>query len=456
MPAPRGGAAGIEGGIRPAGTQEESDGDMTASKQRTLAASISFAGKGLHTAAESRITIHPGEPNTGFRVRTQGKEARILPVNAEGSRHRTVVTVDGTEVHTVEHVLAALYGMGVDNAVLEVEGGEVPGLDGSATVYAEKVKEAGLVGQAADARVFAPVQPIAAAFAGSSITAFPTKDRAFRVTYILDYPESRLAQGTVEMTITPEAVFRELAPCRTFVMKCHAEKLLQAGLGQGANTENTLVLDGDTVVDNTLRFPDECARHKALDVVGDLATLGRRLQMHVVAYKSGHALNLELARRLRLEILRVENPRGLLDIRQIERTLPHRYPFLLVDRVLEIEPGRRILAYKNLTRNEDFFNGHFPGQPIMPGVLQIEALAQAGGVLMMGEHANRGKLAVLMGIDDVKFRRPVVPGDQLMMEIIFEKVKGRIGVVYAKGQVDGEVTTECRIKFALVDPDQYT
>ena len=429
---------------------------MTTMRQHTLAREFSLAGTGLHTGAAVKVAGRPAEANSGFRLRAGEEEVGIQPGAAEGSRHRTVVSVNGTEVNTVEHLLAALFGMGVDNAVIEVEGGEVPGVDGSAKPFAEKVREVGVVEQDAPLRVGRLTRPVSAAGGGGCITAFPRAEGGLRITYVLDYPESRLARGTVEMTVTPAAMAEAIAPSRTFVMKCHAEAMRQAGLGLGASTANTVVLDGDAVVDNTLRFPDECARHKVLDLVGDLATTGRRLDMHVVAYKSGHVLTLELAQRLRQEIARVENPRGLLDIRQIERILPHRYPFLLVDRVVETEPRRRIRAYKNLTRNENFFNGHFPGQPIMPGVLQTEALAQTGGVLMMGEREGQGKLAVLMGIDEVKFRRPVVPGDQLMMEVVFERFKGRIGVVYAKAEVDGEIATECRIKFALVDPKEYT
>lgn len=424
-------------------------------KQQTLAKEIFFDGVGLHTGKDCKVTVRPGVAGGGFVLRVGGEETRIAPAIADGSLHRTVLKLGEAQVHTVEHLLGALHGSGADSAVVEVEGGEVPGLDGSAREFAEKIAEVGFTELEAEREVFAPRDAIAAGTGGASITAFPSRDGKFRVTYILDYPESRHARGTAELEITPQTVREALAPCRTFVMKCHADKLRAAGFGLGASTQNTVVLDGDTVVENELRFPDECVRHKILDIVGDLATVGCRLGAHVVAYKSGHALNLELAARLRREWQRSLHPKGLLDIRQVERVLPHRYPFLLVDRVLEMEPRRRILAYKNLTRNEEFFNGHFPGLPIMPGVLQIEALAQAGCVLMKGEESARDKLAVLMGIDEVKYRRPVVPGDRLMLEVVFAKLKGRIGVVNAKSSVDGEVATECTIKFALVDPEQY-
>lgn len=425
-------------------------------KQKTLKDKVSFTGIGLHTGTEGKVTLWPAEADSGLRLRVGGEEVRIAPSRAEGANHRTAIRVGERTIHTVEHLLAPLLGLGVDNAWIEVEGEEIPGLDGSAKIFAEQIAATGLVEQEREAKVLKLREAIAVGEKGACITAMPSSDGSFRVTYILDYPESPLAQGRIEMTVTPEAMLAEIAPCRTFVMKSHAEKMLKAGLGKGANTQNTLVLDGDHVLENTLRFRDECARHKLLDVVGDLATVGQRLAIHVVAHKSGHDLNLKLARRLAEEALRMEHPRGILDIRQIEGLLPHRYPFLLVDRVLELDPPNRIVTLKNVTRNEDFFNGHFPGQPIMPGVLQIEALAQSGGILIMNSPSSKGKLAVLMAIEEVKFRRPVVPGDQLRMEVVFEKIKGRVGVANAWSTVDGEIATEVRIKFALVDADQYT
>ncbi len=424
------------------------------SKQRTLASEVAFSGVGLHNGAEGRVTLRPGAVDGGYRIRAEGREVAVHPRFTDGSQNRTSIDVDGVAVHTLEHLFAAVYGMGIDNVVVEVEGGEVPGFDGSAKVFADAIAEAGIQEQDAPAPVFTLKRPVTVNFHGSAVTAFPSKNGDFRVTYVLDYPESPLAQGVVEVVINPETVREELLPCRTFVMKAHAEAMLAAGRGQGANTQNTLVLDGETVLENELRLPDECPRHKVLDVLGDLATVGRRMAVHVVAYKSGHALNRELALALLQEIDRAEHPRGLLDIQDIEKRLPHRYPFLLVDRVLEFEPRTRIVAIKNVTRNEPYFNGHFPNQPIMPGVLQIEALAQAGGLCILDDQDS--KLAVLMGVNDVKFRRPVLPGDQLRLEVVVERLKGRIGASRARSLIDGEEATSCLIKFALVEREDYT
>ncbi len=423
-------------------------------KQQTLAKEISFSGVGLHTGAETSVSVKPAESGTGFVLCVGDKKTALRPELGNGEKNCTCIQVDGEPVHTIEHLMGALWGMGVDNAEICVTGGEIPGMDGSARPFTDAVAEAGLIEQDAECAVFIPKEPVTVSAGDACITAFPSADGSFKVTYVLDYPQSKLAQGTAEFVVTPESIRESISPCRTFVMKEIAEAMLKMGLGKGANTTNTIVLDGDKVVDNELRFDDECVRHKILDVIGDLATVGRRLGVHVVAFKSGHTLNLEMAKALRKAIHYAEHPSGVMDIREIENTLPHRYPFLLVDRVLELEPYKRIVTIKNVTRNEEFFNGHFPGQPIMPGVLQIEALAQSGGIAMMEDKSS--KLAVLMSIDNVKFRRPVVPGDQVRMEVVFEKFKGRIGVVNAQGSVDGEPTASCMIKFALVDVNSYT
>jgi len=266
---------------------------------------------------------------------------------------------------------------------------------------------------------------------------------------MIDYPESPLAQGTVEVEVTPETFLKQIASARTFVMKGQIEALQSAGHGKGANTQNTLVLDGAEVLQNSLRFEGEPAAHKILDILGDLATTGFRMGGHIVARKSGHQLNNKLAGQLLLDGLEQKHPGGVKNIKDIEATLPHRYPFLLVDRVIECIPMKRVVAYKNLTRNEPFFNGHFPGQPIMPGVLQIEAMAQASG---LGLLANQNEtLAVLTGVEDVKFRRQVVPGDRLLMEITVEKYNGRLGAVAGRATVDGDLACSALIKFAFIN-----
>ena len=428
---------------------------MAEIKQRTLAKAAEFKGVGLHTGAEATVTVHPGPVDGGLTVRSAGVEIRLSPGLSEGSRNCNAVRLgDKVEVMTLEHLLSAMWGMGVDNAVIEVNGPEAPGLDGSALEYAKGLEAAGIVEQDAPRRVFIPKTPVSVGRGDSGVTAYPSPDGKFRVTYILDYKESARARGTVTQEIEPGLFKTGVAVARTFVMKEHVEPMLAAGLGKGATPQNTLVLDGDNVVDNEFRIDDECIRHKILDLVGDLSILNRRLGVHIIASKSGHALNIELAKAMEKAIIYTENPGGVMDFKGIIHILPHRYPFLLVDRVVELEEKKYIVAYKNLTFNEPFFQGHFPGQPIMPGVLQIEALAQAGAIMMLGEFAGKGKLAVLMTADDIKWRRQVVPGDRLYLHVEFVKLKARIGVVRAWTKVDGEVATEATIKFAIVDADR--
>ncbi|MDR0362067.1 MAG: 3-hydroxyacyl-ACP dehydratase FabZ [Planctomycetota bacterium] len=425
---------------------------MAAEKQRTLAGEAVFSGVGLHGGKEARIVLRPAEPDSGLRMAAGGAEKRLAPsLCAGGGNCNTVTIAKGVEVMTVEHLLSAVWGMGVDNLTIGVDGPEIPGLDGSALEFVKGIEKAGIVEQDAERRTFIPRDPVSVGDAKAGITAYPAPDGGFSVTYTLDYPESAHARGTGDFSLVPESYRELLAPARTFVMRQHADAMLAAGLGKGANPQNTVVLDGDAVVGGELRFADECLRHKVLDLVGDLSVVNRRLGVHIVARRSGHRQNVELARKLWSELSRAECPRGVMDIRQILRLLPHRYPFLLVDRVIELEERQRILALKNLTGNETFFQGHFPGQPIMPGVLQIEALAQAGAIMLLGEFKDQGKLALIVGCDGVRWRRQVVPGDALYLHVEADRFNGRIGAVRAWGTVDGDVTVEAMIKFAIID-----
>ena len=423
-----------------------------ASKQHTLKESVTFKGIGLHSGAECTVVVNPGESGTGIVIKSGDYAERLSPSMSEGSRNCNAVRLGpDLEVMTIEHLLSAVWACGIDNAVLDFSGPEAPGLDGSALQYAQELQKAGIVPQEADRGVFIPKESISVGNDKAGVAAFPSADGKFRVTYVLDYKESPRARGTVTVEIDPDTFIRDVAPARTFVMKEHAAAMQAAGLGKGANPQNTLVLDGENIIDNEFRVADECVRHKILDLIGDLSILNRRLGVHIVANKSGHALNIELARAIRTHMLKVENPTGVIDFKEVTRILPHRYPFLLIDRVVLLEEKKRIIAIKNLSFNEQFFQGHFPGQPIMPGVLQIEALAQAGAIMMLGEFAGKGKLAVLMTAEDVKWRRQVIPGDCLYLHAEFIKMRRTVGVVKVWGEVDGEVTTEATIKFAIVD-----
>ena len=422
-------------------------------KQTTLKAEFTVSGIGLHLGEECKITVKPAEANTGYMFVAGKDQGLVRPWYVDGSKHRSILELrKNTKINTVEHILAALYGMGVDNALVEVEGAEIPGCDGSALVYAQNIAEVGVVELEVEAEFYQLKKTVAAGASGYSITATPTSGKELKITYIIDYIESSLAQGVVEKVITPEVFLKEIAPARTFVMQSEVEMLQKAGFGKGANTQNTLVFDGDKVVNNKLRLADEAAAHKILDIIGDLATTGMRMGAHIVANKSGHQLNNALSHDLRLRLLAEKYPAGIMTINAIRHKLPHRYPFQLVDRVLDREEEQHIIAIKNLTGNEEFFNGHFPGQPIMPGVLQLEALAQAGG-LGMTAGDEEGRLAVLTGVDNVKYRRQVVPGDRLLLEVKVLKYNGRLGVVLGKATVNGELACSAEIKFAFITRD---
>ncbi len=419
-------------------------------KQTTLNAEFTISGVGLHLGEEGKVTVKPAEADVGYYFVAGKDEGLVRPWYIDSSKHRSILELrKGTRIHTVEHILAALYGMGVDNALIEVEGEEIPGCDGSALEFATKIAEVGIKELEAEAEFYQVKKTVAAGASGYSIAVTPTGGQDLRVTYVIDYPDSPLLQGVVAKTITPEVFLKEIAPARTFVMQSEVEELQKAGFGKGADTQNTLVIDGDKVVNNKMRIENEPAAHKILDIIGDFACLGMRIGAHIVANKSGHKLNNAVGRELRMQLLEEKYPAGLMTIADIREKLPHRYPFQLVDRVLEREEGQRIVAYKNLTSNEEFFNGHFPGQPIMPGVLQVEALAQAGG-LGMASGENDGKLAVLTGVDRVKYRRQVVPGDKLILEASVLKYNGRIGVVAGKAMVNGELACSAEIKFAFI------
>ncbi|MBM3243313.1 MAG: 3-hydroxyacyl-ACP dehydratase FabZ, partial [Candidatus Omnitrophica bacterium] len=289
--------------------------------------------------------------------------------------------------------------------------------------------------------------------AGSSIMALPFP--GFKVSYTLDYNLIERRTEFIELDLSCPEIFKaEVAPARTFCLESEANELKRQGLGLGANYENTLVLTKEgTVINNKVRFPDEFVRHKILDLFGDLSLLGFRLKAHIIALKSGHALNLRLINEIikQREKYSMNTKSQVLEVTDIMKILPHREPFLFVDRIIKLECGRHATGIKNVTINDYFFKGHFPGRPVMPGVIIIEAMAQVGGVMMLSREENRGKLAFFMAIDNVKFRKPVIPGDQLVLEVEALKVKSKTGQVRGRALVDGKVVAEADLMFALME-----
>lgn len=433
--------------------------------QQTIERSVEIAGAGLFTGEPATLRFNPAPPDTGVVfVREDQRPPVEIPARVEnvGKRLRRTSIRNGTvQIETIEHCMAAIAGMGIDNVRVELTGNEVPSLDGSCQPFFEKLKYAGIAQQDRPRQVFRIPEMVRVSDGQSYVMATPGGDDedVLEIIYDLNYSDTRaIGQQVCKIRLTPESFGEQIAGARTFVLREEAEQFRAAGLGTHLTYQDILVFGEDGPIDNTLRFPDECVRHKIQDLIGDLFLFGRFMSGVIFARQSGHALNHELVRRLHeieaaADLNRKLKSEPIFDIRQIQRILPHRFPFLMVDRVVELEPGKRAVGLKNVTANEEFFNGHYPGQPIMPGVLIIETMAQLGGILLSQELEHTGKVAVLLSLDRVKFRRPVMPGDQLIVEAVARRVKSRTGHVAGVARVGNEVVAEADIKFMMVDAD---
>lgn len=442
--------------------------------QRTLKDPVEYRGIGLHSGKEINITVRPAEAGTGVTfVRTDLDDQPVVRAhgaNMKARQRRTCIQDGRAEVYTCEHLLAALYALGIDNATVEIDGEEVPGLDGAAGEFFRGLRDSGSVEMRSPRPTYAVKQPIYVRDGSASIVALPGTGK-LTIEYHLDYPAQNLSsqEGSngqnghmpgqkqiVAFEMSPENFERDIAPARTFVFQHEVEALRAAGLGKGATSQNTLVVGPNGPQENTLHWEDELARHKILDLIGDIANAGVDLDAHIIATRSGHGLNMALVKRILEEREREQEQGDVptdtgLDIRDILKLLPHRYPFLLIDRVIELDGFQKAVAIKNVTINEPFFQGHWPEQPIMPGVLQLEAMAQLAGVLLLRKLENTGKLAVLWSIDKVKLRGAVVPGDQLRIEVDTIRARPQVGHVRARCKVAGRLVAEAELKFTLVD-----
>lgn len=439
---------------------------ITDERQHTLSQKTEFRGTGLFSGADVTATLLPAEPDAGITFRRTdlpGRPTTRAHIDEALDRpRRTALRVGNESIETVEHCLAALVGLGIDNAVIELNGPELPAGDGSADPFVRAIESVGIKEQAAPRRPLVISESFTVRDGDVTAAAIPSDASGMELMYVLDYGERstippQICNFTLDTQTRGNVFSRQIAPARTFSTLTEAEEAQRAGMFKHLTPRDMLVIGPQGPVDNQYRFADEPARHKLLDLMGDLALVGRPIRGRVVAVRSGHAINRKLARELVDAERQREQSRPVppaMDIRKILRLLPHRYPMVLVDRVLEMEPGKRAVGVKNVSFNEPFFQGHYPEAPIMPGVLIIEAMGQLAGLMLSQTIDHEGKVAVLLSIDGVKLRKPVTPGDQLVLEAEAIKANNRMGEAQCRAYVAGELAAEARVKFMMVPPEQ--
>lgn len=439
-------------------------------KQRTLAREVSIKGSGLHTGDAVTLTMKPAPADHGVvfkRVDLHGSpELRPRVDQVTNLVRATTIQSGHAKIHTVEHVLSALHGCGIDNVIVEMDASEPPIMDGSARPFVNMILQGEPVEQDKDREYFELDAPISVTRGNSSVIALPCDEFKISCTSADD---RGVHTQHLSLTIDPETYQSQIAAARTFTIYEDIEELLKLGKIRGGSLDSAIVIRGDKILSKEpLRFKDEFVRHKILDVIGDILLLGMPIKAHIVATRPGHAINAELTKLLFAKL--AERKKGgekkkpgapgspvilanetSLDIRRVLDTLPHRYPFMMVDRVLEFKGENEIVALKNVTFNEPYFGGHFPGNPVMPGVLQLEAMAQTAGILMLRRSGSESKTAFFMSADKVKFRKPVRPGDQLVITARLLKARGnKLATAEAECTVNGQVVSSADLMFAVV------
>ena len=460
--------------------------------QRTIIKPVSLSGIGLHTGNKTTITFKPAKPDTGIRfICTSLNKNLEIPADIDhvvDNARDTTIGIDDVRIRQVEHVLAAIYGLEIDNLIIEVDSNEPPVMDGSAKPFVDMLKKAGLKEQDSPKEFLEIEDTIAFSDKekGIDMVVFPSDE--FRVTFMVDYQNPALGTQYTSMYSLKDEFEDEFAAARTFCFLHEVEELYDKGFIQGGNINNAVVIvdrelkkeeleklakkfginhekieeTNGILGGSDLRYYNEPVRHKVLDLIGDLALLGVPLKAHVMAARSGHETHVKLVKQIRkiykkkklTSKYRSRNIKKnvLLDIEGIKKILPHRYPFLLVDRIVDLIPEERVIAIKNVSFDELFFQGHFPGHPVMPGVLIVEAMAQAGAVLLLDMVENaKDKIAYFMGIDKVRFRKPVVPGDQLYMEGVLMRKRPSSCKMAGKAYVNDTLVCEAEFMCAIVD-----
>lgn len=461
--------------------------------QRTIKKSVSIKGHGLHTGTQCKMTFKPAPENYGIKfVRTDLPDRPEIPANADfvvDISRGTTLGIGDVKVHTVEHVLAAIVGLLIDNIIIELEGIEPPIGDGSSMPYVEKLLKAGFEEQDAPKDYLIIDETIMHHNEAEQvdIVALPLND--YRVTVMVDYQNPALGSQHSGMFDLEKEFVDEFAPARTFCFLSEVEKLADQGLIKGGSFDNAVVIvDHDLdqpaldklqkklnqkekisigttgfLNNKSLRFKNEPVRHKLLDLLGDLALIGTPIKAQILAARPGHKANVEFAKKVRklYHQKKIEKKYQLVkkegivfDIEAIQRILPHRYPFLMVDKIIDLEFDKKVVGVKSISANEPFFQGHFPGRPVMPGVLILEAMGQTGGILLLNSLPEpEKKLVMFMGINNAKFRKQVVPGDQLIIEVRQVSIKRKIVQMAAKAFVDDKLCAEAEFIAAIVDKE---
>jgi UDP-3-O-[3-hydroxymyristoyl] N-acetylglucosamine deacetylase/3-hydroxyacyl-[acyl-carrier-protein] dehydratase len=441
-------------------------------KQRTLSRAVTIKGNSLHTGDAVTLTIKPAAVDHGVvfsRIDLTGSPQIQPRVDHVTDLVRATTIQSGhVKIHTVEHVLSALSGCGVDNVLVEMNASEPPILDGSARPYANLIAEGEPVEQDKEREYFELDSAVSVSRGSSSVIAIPHDGLKISCTSADD---RGIHTQHLSLSIDPETYISQIAPARTFTIYEDIEELLKLGKIRGGSLDSAIVIKGDKILSKEpLRFKDEFVRHKILDIIGDISLLGMPLKAHIVATRPGHALNAELTKALFEKLQERRKGTGKrkgalrptpaidvqeLDIRSILDILPHRYPFVMVDRVVEIKGVEELVAIKNVTFNEPYFSGHFPGNPVMPGVLQLEAMAQAAGILIVRWNNWGPRPAFFMSADKVKFRKPVRPGDQLRIHAILKKVRsGKIALAEVSCSVDGQVVSSADLMITILEDDE--
>ena len=459
--------------------------------QCTIGNETSCVGIGLHTGVESKITFKPAPEEFGIRFKRMDvkgcPEIRADIDHVVDISRGTTIEENSVRIHTVEHALAACVGIGLDNVLIELTAKEPPVMDGSAIDFVEALLKAGIVQQNAPKNYLHIDEAVGYSDHKRGVDIHIMPSDQFRITFMIDYKFRSLGTQFATLDNLEKNFAKDIAPARTFAFLSEVETLKKDGLIQGGNLDNAVVIVDKEIdqkeADNLkglfgikkrislgangilngkeLRFDNEPVRHKALDLIGDLALLGMPLQGHVIASKSGHAANVELVKKIKKvyekKMLRQRFQKNLesnfmFDINSILNLLPHRYPFVLVDRIIDITPGEKLTAFKNVTINEPFFQGHFPSQPVMPGVLVLEAMAQAGAFLVLNSVDDPLKKNMFFSaLSDAKFRHPIIPGDQLRLEMSIDKFKLETALIVGKGYVGEKLVAEAKIKATVVD-----